>query len=226
MNLNILYSDKDILVVEKPAGIAVQTRKLTEKDLVSEIKNHLSQKNKKTNPYLGIIHRLDQPVRGILVFALNEKAAAALSEQLRSGNFNKYYYALAEGIVDGSEGWNVLTDRLIKDKDNIAKVAGDDDKNAKRAELKYRVVKTDKEAGMTKLEIELITGRFHQIRAQLSNMGHPIINDRKYGACKELPQNGERSIALCSYKLSFKHPVTGILMEYGIDEDFSQFMSM
>lgn len=226
MNLNILYSDKDILVVEKPAGMAVQTRKLTERDLVSEIKNHLSREYKKADPYLGIVHRLDQPVRGLLVFALNEKAASALSRQISSHSFNKCYLALVEGLVKDSGGWVTLTDYLIKDKDNTARITDKDERGAKKAELRYKIVSTDREAGVTLLEAELITGRFHQIRAQLSNMGYPIVNDVKYGACKVKALNNERTIALCAYKLSFEHPVLLREMQYIIKEDFSRMIKM
>lgn len=221
MNLKILYEDKDILVVEKPAGIAVQTKRLTERDLVNEIKNHLSLTKKRSNPYLGIIHRLDQPVRGILVFALNENSASALSRQIRTDSFNKCYLALVEGLVEGHDEWVTLTDYLIKDKDNTAKTVGKDKKDAKKAELRYKTLRTDEEAGVTLLEIELVTGRFHQIRAQMSNMGHPIVNDVKYGAGKNTFLSYERSIALCAYKLDFKHPADNREMVFRIEEDFN-----
>ena len=221
VNLNILYSDKDILVVEKPAGVAVQTAKLTEKDMVSEIKNHLSIINKKPDPYLGIIHRLDQPVRGILVFALNEKAASRLSKQISTGSFNKFYHAYVTGYMEKSDEWMTLTDYLIKDKDNKAGIVNINDKNAKKAELKYRILKAEREKNVSLLDIELITGRFHQIRVQLSHIGHPILNDVKYGADKNLALNNERAIALCAYRLSFKHPETGREMEFSISESFS-----
>ena len=226
MNLNILYSDKDILVVEKPAGMAVQTARITEKDLVSEIKNHLSLLNKKPDPYLGIIHRLDQPVKGILVFALNEKAASDLSKQVNTGSFNKSYHACVKGYMEESDEWVTLTDYLIKDKDNKARIVSINDKNAKRAELKYRILKAEREKNVSLLDIELITGRFHQIRAQLSNIGHPILNDVKYGADRNLVLNNERAIALYAYRLSFKHPGSGREIEFRISESFSDEMIM
>ncbi|MBR6487009.1 MAG: RluA family pseudouridine synthase [Lachnospiraceae bacterium] len=219
MNLNIIYIDNDILVVEKPAGLAVQTGNLIGKDLVSELKNYLSKTNGISDPYLGIIHRLDQPVRGLLVFALNDGAAADLSRKVSGGGFNKCYTALVEGIVDTKGKWQVLTDYLIKDK-SISRITGKDDKNAKRAELKYRTLMTDRERGVTRLEIELLTGRFHQIRAQLSNMGHPIVNDQKYGAAKAGTSIGTVGIALCAYRLSFEHPLTKEKMEYTLTVDF------
>ena len=225
MKLNILYEDKDIIVVEKPVGMPVQTRNIVSRDMVSELKNYLSAKSKSPNPYLGIIHRLDQPVRGLLVFALNEKAAGSLSRRMSAGGFNKKYHACVEGIVESGEDWQVLIDHLIKDKDT-ARIVDKDKKDAKRAELKYRTIKTDAERDETLLDIELITGRFHQIRAQLSNMGHPITGDVKYGA--RVHESGEkegmgitfkRSIGLCAYQLSFTHPRTGEKMEYHLADD-------
>ena len=220
MNLKILYSDKDIMVVEKPAGIAVQSAKPTEKDLVSEIKKYLGLSDKRPDPYLGIIHRLDRPVRGILVFALNEKAASKLSRQISEGFFNKSYYASVMGYMEKSDEWVNLTDYLIKDKDNRARVVDRECKNAKKAELKYRILGSNMNDDTSLLEIELITGRFHQIRAQLSNTGHPILNDIKYSAERVEALNKDRAIALCAYKLSFNHPQTGREMRFSIDDPF------
>lgn len=220
--MNIIYEDKDIIVVEKPAGIPVQTGNIALKDMVSELKNYLSVRKNLSDPYLGIIHRLDQPVRGILVFALNEKAAANLSKQLSMGGFNKKYHAYVEGILDTKGERITLSDHLIKDKD-IARITDKGSKNAKRAELKYKTVRTEED--VTLLDIELVTGRFHQIRAQLSNLGHPISGDVKYGAKasgygeKSGPgSTSKRSIGLCAYQLSFTHPCTGERMEYSIED--------
>ena len=219
--MHILYEDKEIIVVEKPAGEPVQTKKITTMDLTSKLKIYL-QKKYSEDPYLGIIHRLDQPVRGILVFALNEKAAGSLSRQISSGGFNKKYHAYVEGIVKTYDEWKTQVDYLIKDKDT-ARIVNRDNKNAKRAELKYRTVKIDEAKKETLLDIELVTGRFHQIRVQLSNMDHPIIGDVKYGAKANEAGRGpikdgtsERSIGLCAYHLSFIHPTTGRYMEFDL----------
>ena len=166
---------------------------------------------------------MDQPVSGILVFALNQKSAAVLSTQINEKTFSKKYYAVVEGIVDNDE--QRLKDRLIKDKkNNIAIVTNKDDKDAKTAELKYRVVKRETDRLMTLLDIELLTGRFHQIRCQLSNMGHPILNDEKYGANIINNKNNNHSIALCAYVLCFKHPVNGKEMEFSLDLKSSDFL--
>jgi 23S rRNA pseudouridine1911/1915/1917 synthase len=215
VNLNILYEDREILVVEKPAGVAVQTGSINNRDLVSEIKNYLCERYKKTDPYLGIIHRLDQPVGGILVFALNKKAAASLSRQISAGVFNKKYCAHVEGIIDTGDEWKTSVDYLVKEKEK-ALITDKENKKAKRAELKYKTVKIDREKEMTLLDIELITGRFHQIRVQLSGMGHPIEGDIKYGGKKS---RDDRSISLYAYSLVFSHPVSGKKMEYFLDRD-------
>lgn len=222
MKMNIIYEDKDVIVVEKPAGMPVQTGNIAGKDLVSELKNYLYAVSKRPDPYLGIIHRLDRPVRGILVFALNEQAAGKLSKQIRTGDFNKKYHAYVEGIINTGDEWKTLVDYLIKDKDT-ARIEDKDNKNAKRAELKYKTVKTEEAENMTLLDIELVTGRFHQIRAQLSNLGHPIIGDDKYGA-----KTGDadaktakgiisgNAIGLYAYHLSFDHPRTGKREEFSL----------
>lgn len=210
----ILYEDSDIIVVEKPAGIPVQTRSITQKDVVSELKNHLSVKNG-NKPYIGIIHRLDQPVRGILVFALNEKAAGSLSRQIAGGGFDKRYHATVEGIID-SKNRTVLEDYLIKTGENKAKVADKSMKGARKAVLEYTVIDTDPEKHLTRLDIRLMTGRFHQIRAQLSNAGHPIKGDIKYGAVPDNDLTGG-TISLCAYHLGFDHPCTGERMIFELE---------
>ena len=212
--MNILYEDKDIVVAEKPAGLPVQTRNINQVDMVSILKNHLSGKTG-GEPYLGIIHRLDQPVRGILVFALNEKAAGSLSKQIAERRFEKHYYAVVEGILDSKERIE-LKDYIAKTKENTAKIVNKGVKDAKEAVLFYTVLDTDAENKQTLLDIELMTGRFHQIRAQLSNAGFPIEGDIKYGA---KPDNGiqNRAIKLCAYHLCFDHPQTGKRMEFCLD---------
>ena len=217
--MDIIYEDKDIMVIEKPAGVPVQTKNITEKDTVSELKNLISLRSKSADPYLGIIHRLDKPVRGILVFALNEKAAGDLGRQIVNGAFNKRYHAYVEGPVDTGGEWVELTDYLIKEKDT-AKIADKGSGKAKKAVLKYRTVKTYEDKGVTLLDIELITGRFHQIRIQLSNLGHPVTGDVKYGATvrSDMPKG---TIGLCAYQLSFTHPVTGKEMTFTLSEDVS-----
>ncbi len=231
--MNILYEDKDIVVVDKPAGIAVQTANIAQEDIASRVKNHISAEYGIDDPYLGIVHRLDQPVRGLLVFALNRKAAAKLSSQVSQKGFIKRYHAIVNGILEDRERI-ILENYLIKDKDGKARIVPEDVKNAKRAVLSYEVKDTDKDNNISFLDIELMTGRYHQIRAQLSGIGHPIANDIKYGGQKADPvllyryfdtpgkmidnslQKPVYAISLCAYYLSFIHPANGSRMEFKI----------
>lgn len=218
MQKNIVFEDKSMIVAYKPAGIATQTARLGQQDMVSELKNYLSGKpeNKgKGEPYLGLIHRLDQPVAGILVFAKTRQAAASLSSQITDGTFRKYYYSVIYGRPEKEQGR--LEDYLYKDrKTNMSMVVTQDFPEAKRAVLDYKLIKTLmilevlQEASL--MEIELFTGRHHQIRVQMANAGMPLLGDSKYGTRedKQLSREiGLKNVALCAYKLQFKHPETG-----------------
>ena len=219
MKADILYEDKDIIVINKPAGVAVQTARICQEDMVSILKNHICREYGISSPYLGVIHRLDQPVSGILVFALNERAAASLSRQLNTDFFSKRYKSLVEGVVDTKDGQLILSDYLIKDKNSISRIVDKDHKGAKKAELRYKALKTDTAGSMTMLDIELITGRFHQIRTQMKGIGHPIVNDVKYGAKRNDHFIGGE-ICLCACYLSFIHPVSKEKMEFKTECDF------
>ena len=217
---NIIYEDNDILVVYKPAGIATQTARLGQQDMVSELKNYLVRKPEykgKGEPYLGVVHRLDQPVSGILVFAKTKQAAAELGRQVIGGRMQKYYYAVICGRPAGQQG--MLEDYLYKDaKTNLSSIVKEDFPNAKKASLEYRLVKTlmvleenTQPEEISLMEIRLITGRHHQIRAQMSHSGMPLLGDNKYGNShsKNLSQETKcRNVALCAYKLEFYHPIT------------------
>lgn len=218
MQKNIVFEDEHIIVAYKPAGIATQTARIGQQDMVSELKNYLSRKpeNKgKGEPYLGLVHRLDQPVAGILVFARTKQTAASLSRQITDGTFHKYYYAVIYGRPAKEK--DRLTDYLFKDgKTNLSMVVREDFFEAKQAVLNYKLVKTlmvveaMQEASL--LEIELLTGRHHQIRVQMANAGMPLLGDNKYGTEKDKQFSREigcRNVALCAYKLKFKHPKTG-----------------
>ena len=235
--MNILYEDKDIIVVEKPAGVPVQTKSITERDLVNGLKGYLNKEKGINDPYIGTIHRLDRPVHGILVFALNKKAAAELSRQLVCGGFNKKYHALVEGTVDTKGEERLLENYLIKNRDNTAQLSDRNEKKARAARLKYRSIRTDAENNVTLLDIELITGRFHQIRVQMAGTGHPVAGDVKYGASridtdlyaryfntsgavsdKGYSISGNASICLSAYSLGFMHPSDGKRMEFMTEE--------
>lgn len=206
--MKIVYEDKDQIVVHKPAGIATQTARLGEKDLVSEVKNHIRMETGKDNPYVAVINRLDQPVEGIVLFAKNAKAAAALSAQMQNGIMQKYYYAAVYGNMEKSA--DELTDYLEKDnRSNLSKVVLQKTQSAKKAILAYQVLSADTEMEIVK--IHLLTGRHHQIRVQFSHRGHSLIGDTKYGSKESMELGkkiGVRTPALCACELKWEHPVT------------------
>ena len=218
MGLNILFEDDHVLVVKKDAGIPVQAGKMRMMDLQGLIKNELYRRNRKGGePYLGLIHRLDQPVEGVMVFAKTPFAAGALSEQVTDGRMKKHYLALLCGKP--SEDSGKLVDYLVKDgRTNTSSVVKEQNKDAKRAELNYQVLKRYEET--TLVEVELITGRHHQIRVQMANAGWPLYGDTKYNPqFQDVTEHVQT--ALCAYKLSFVHPKTKKVMEFCIEPDNS-----
>ena len=218
MGLNILFEDDHVLVVKKDAGIPVQAGKMRMMDLQGLIINELYRRNRKGGePYLGLIHRLDQPVEGVMVFAKTPFAAGALSEQVTDGRMKKHYLALLCGKP--SEDSGKLVDYLVKDgRTNTSSVVKEQNKDAKRAELNYQVLKRYEDT--TLVEVELITGRHHQIRVQMANAGWPLYGDTKYNR-KFQDVMEHVQTALCAYKLSFVHPKTKKVMEFCIEPDNS-----
>ena len=218
MGLNILFEDDHVHVVKKDAGIPVQAGKMRMMDLQGLIKNELYRRNRKGGePYLGLIHRLDQPVEGVMVFAKTPFAAGALSEQVTDGRMKKHYLALLCGKP--SEDSGKLVDYLVKDgRTNTSSVVKEQNKDAKRAELNYQVLKRYEDT--TLVEVELITGRHHQIRVQMANAGWPLYGDTKYNP-KFQDVMEHVQTALCAYKLSFVHPKTKKVMEFCIEPDNS-----
>jgi len=205
--IKVLYEDNHIIVVNKPINIPVQEDESKDLDLLTMIKNYLKEKyNKPGNVYLGLIHRLDRPVGGVMVFAKTSKAASRLSEQVRMKQMNKTYLAVIDSNVDLDEA--TFIDKLLKDTStNIVKI----DEKGKESILKYKVLKrlNDK----TLVEIDLITGRSHQIRVQFASRNYPLYGDQKYNGNAKVGQQ----IALLANKLSFKHPVTKELMSFEIE---------
>ena len=215
----ILYEDRDLIVCRKPAGVPVQTKQIQTKDMVSLLKNYrYQQEGGKGEPYLGVIHRLDQPVEGVLVFALNPKAAADLSRQMTAGKIKKTYLAVTEGTVKVKSA--KLVDWLKKDgRTNSSAVVEGGTSGAKKAILSYEVLETWKnkedaqDCGERNLiRIDLDTGRHHQIRVQMAHAGMPLVGDRKYNP----GQNSQEPLALCSAKLGFQHPVTKKQLEFQV----------
>ena len=208
-DLVIAYEDNHIIVVFKPAGILSQADKSGDVNMLTIIKSYLKEKyNKPGNVYLGLVHRLDRPVGGVMVFAKTSKAAARLSEQVREKIFKKKYLVIANGEFKEEKG--VLADYLLKnEKNNMSKVVKENTKNSKFAELDYEVLKYDAELDLSVLKINLHTGRHHQIRVQLSSRNHSIYGDQKYGG-----RGHGKQIALWAYNLKFYHPITNELMEF------------
>jgi 23S rRNA pseudouridine1911/1915/1917 synthase len=201
--VDVLYEDNHIIAVLKPAGISVQKGR-TNKSLDLMVKEYLKNKYKKPgNVFLGIVHRVDQPVSGIILFAKTSKGASRLSEQFRERQLEKTYRAILVGKLKCKKG--TLKSRIIKEEGGgfRAVIPGPatgetEEKRGKEAELEYRIVK---EGPLNSLaEIKLGTGRFHQIRAQFASIGHPILGDVKYGSLTVLP---ERKIALHSSRMVF-----------------------
>ena len=207
MSPEIIYEDKDIIVVHKPSGIATQTKGIGSKDMVSILKNHISKETGiKKEPYLAVIHRLDQPVEGLLVFAKTPAAAKDLNKQLTNSGFGKYYRAVLTGTLENTE--DDLEDYLVKDKrSNMSKVCTKDTPDTKIARLHYKITDTfEKEDGViySNAEITLDTGRHHQIRVQMKNAGVPLAGDRKYGGSCTSYTN----LQLIACRLTFIHPAT------------------
>ena len=206
-SLNVLYEDNHIIVVEKEINIPTCEDSSKDIDLLSIIKLYLKEKyNKSGNVYLGLVHRLDRPVGGIMVFAKTSKAASRLNLQIKNDEFKKRYYAVIDGVLKEKEG--KFEDYLLKDtRENIVKV----DKNGKYAMLEYKVL--NETQGLSLVEVNLHTGRSHQIRVQFSSRGYPLYGDQKYNK----KANCHEQIALYSHFLSFKHPVTKEIMEFKLD---------
>lgn len=179
--MKILYEDNHIIVVEKMPNIPSQGDKTGDTDMLTLIKEYLKEKyNKPGNVYLGLIHRLDRPVGGVMVFAKTSKAAARLSEQVRNKEFKKKYLVIVDGKLEKQK--DTLKDYLLKnEKNNLSKVVDEGTKNSKLALLDYEVIKYNEDINLSVLKIDLHTGRHHQIRVQFSSRGHSIYGDQKYG---------------------------------------------
>lgn len=202
--MKVLYEDNHVIAVWKDSGIPVQGDASGDMCLLDMVKEYLKEKYQKPGAvFLGLIHRLDRPVAGIVVFGKTSKGASRLSEQFRAHTVKKIYHALVEGKLEKSEG--TLINYLLKDTErNFVTVYDAPYGEAKKAELSYRVKEVrDKN---TIVEIELQTGRSHQIRTQFAHIGHPLVGDHKYGS-KATYQAG--ALALAAVRLEFDQPVTG-----------------
>lgn len=203
MKLNIIYEDKQIIVVYKPAGILSQADITGDMDMLTLIKNYIKEKeNKPGDVYLGLVHRLDRMTSGLMVFAKRSKAANRLSEQIKNREFHKEYLCLVEGIIknDGHlENYLIKNEKLVKSSITTKE-------QGKLAILDYQVIKNIK--NQTLLKVNLKTGRHHQIRVQFANIKHPLVGDALYG------NKTNQSLCLHAYKISFYHPITKEYLEF------------
>lgn len=201
--LKVLYEDNHIIVVEKVPNIPSQGDKTNDIDMLTIVKQYIKEKyHKPGEVYLGLVHRLDRPVGGVMVFARTSKAAARLSEEVRNKLFKKQYLAIVDGKFEQNKG--TLEDYLLKnERNNISKVVKEGTKNAKLARLDYEEIIYNEEINLSVLKIDLHTGRHHQIRVQLSSRNHSIYGDQKYGT-----RGRGKQIALWAYSLTLIHPVT------------------
>jgi 23S rRNA pseudouridine1911/1915/1917 synthase len=206
MKINVIYEDNHILVIEKPINVPTQGDITGDTSLLDILKMYIKEKySKPGNVFLGLVHRLDRPVGGVMVFARTSKAASRLSEQIRNKTFKKTYNAVVIGNINDSGS---LKNKLLKDeKNNIVKV----DDRGKEAILHYK--KIDYKDKLSLIEINLETGRPHQIRVQLSHYGFPLYGDNKYN--KEAKRN--ENIALFARRIEFIHPTTKEMLKFEID---------
>lgn len=204
--IKIIYEDNHLLVVEKPINVPVQLDSSNDEDLLSILKKYLKKKyNKNGNVYLGLVHRLDRPVSGIMVFAKTSKAASRLSEQIRKNEFKKTYIAVVCGSLSNKA---ILRDKLIKDyKTNMVRVS----KDGKEAILDYEII--SKQNNLNLVKINLITGRAHQIRVQFASRNNPLFGDQRYNKDAKVGQQ----IALVAIELEFMHPTLKRVMKFKLD---------
>mgnify|MGYP001191579110 FL=1 len=210
---SILFEDEYLLVCYKCPGGAGQTAKGGIMDMERLIKNYLSKKlGSGKPPYLAVVHRLDQPVEGVMVFAKTPHAARELNRQLTQGRMGKEYLAVTMGIPPEKAG--ILENELVKDgRNNVSRVVPEKTSGSKHAVLEYEVLETKE--GKALVRIKLKTGRHHQIRVQMANIGCPLLGDKKYNV--NLMEDKRTTFpALCSSRLCFFHPKTGKPMEFTV----------
>lgn len=219
-DIPIIFEDDHILIINKPVNILSQEDHTGDPDVVTLVKQYLRQKGHR--PYLGLIHRLDRPVGGLMVLAKTKNAAASLSQQMRDRLMNKTYWAVTTGNPPQN---GVLTHHLLKDRDkNMVSVVSKEQHKAKQAVLSF--AKLEQAGDLHLLSIHLQTGRPHQIRVQMAAEGYPLWGDYRYGN----NQPDGRSIALQAVELIFKHPVHNHEVQFELSppnkEPWSQFSNI
>lgn len=201
-DLIVLYEDNHVIVVLKPQNVPSCEDETKDKDLLTVIKEHIKEReNKQGNVYVGLVHRLDRPTGGVMVYAKSSKAAARLSEQMKTGDFEKKYAAVLTGTPREKDA--TLTNYLKKNPiNNMVYVCPQGTEGAKFAELEYNIL--EEKNGLSLALVKLHTGRSHQIRVQMANIGTPVYGDMRYGG--EKAKKGK--LALWAVSLSFTHPVS------------------
>ena len=203
--LNVLYEDNHIIVVIKPYNVLSQGDSTGDTSIMDMVKSYIKEKyHKPGNVYLGLVHRLDRPVGGIMVFARSSKAAARLTKAFNEHKITKKYLAIVHGKMEMDK--STLVDKIEKTSDGNSIISN----NGKEAILDYEVLDYNKEDDCSLVSISLKTGRHHQIRVQFSSRGHYLLGDQRYGVLDNT------QIALFSYYLSFEHPVTHEVMEFKV----------
>ena len=209
--LEVLYEDNHIIVVVKPFNILSQSDITNDNDMLSIVKSYIKEKyNKPGNVYLGLVHRLDRPTKGIMVFAKTSKAASRLSEQIRNNSMNKEYVLVVHGILNNN---GKMIDYLEKNSEFSTIVSNKE--KGKYAELEYEVMDVNKEYNLSLVKVNLITGRHHQIRVQFASRGYPLYGDNRYG----LKIDNGKQLCLIERKLEFIHPTLKEKMSFTIDYD-------
>lgn len=221
-DLTILYEDKEIIVCEKPPGVPSQSDKTGDYDMAGRIRNHLAG-SAKGIPYVGIVHRLDRPVGGVMVYAKTKRAAAGLSAQVQAHEMKKRYFCIVTGLESGvfevGASWRERTDFLLADKQgNLSRIVPPETAGAKKAILLWRLLESagtegERQDTMGLVEVELKTGRHHQIRVQMAGSFSGIWGDTKYHPAF-IGKKGWYDLALFSHLLSFRHPATGEPMSF------------
>ena len=212
-DLQILYEDNQIVVAIKPQNVPSQEDSSGDKDMLSMIKEYVKEKYK---AFICLVHRLDRPTGGIMVFARNSKSAARLSEQIRQNQMHKTYYCVAVGTLKDKEA--TLVNYLKKDeKENIVKIVPISESGAKKAELKYKILQT--EGNLSLCQVNLISGRSHQIRVQFAGINCPLFGDKKYG---KFAAGATDNLGLWAGRLEFMHPTTKQKMIFACPPDTSK----
>lgn len=204
--LNVLYEDNHVIVVEKPINVLSQGDATGDKDLLTMVKEYVKVKyNKPGNVYIGLVHRLDRPVGGVMVFARSSKAASRLNKEQLEHGFSKKYLAVVNGILKEKHGQFV--DKLLKLNDGNTIVSN----KGKEAILNYEVLKENLSTKHSLVSVKLVTGRHHQIRVQFASRGHALCGDQRYG------KQDNTQLALFAYELSFTHPISKEKMTFKLD---------